>query len=62
VEPDKIMPNHLETGQTCLLCKGPQGTDDKGASAAHGFLCKRCGCYRLPRIVKPAKGDQGTNV
>jgi hypothetical protein len=57
VEPNSVLPGHLETGKVCLTCKGPQGMDDKDACMGNGFLCKKCGCWRLPREVKPEKAD-----
>jgi hypothetical protein len=42
----------IPTGVTCLVCQGPAGTDDKGACVGRGFICPKCGCWRLPR--KPA--------
>ena len=46
---------HVPTGTTCLQCHGTAGQDDQGACHGKGFLCTKCGFYRLPREVKPPK-------
>jgi len=52
-DPDALDPpakhEHVPTGTTCLRCRGMAGEDDKGACHGKGFLCEKCGFYRLPR-------------